>query len=138
MKLQNTFFTLLILFVFSQVCFGQEKPKAELIDKFSQIPADELFARIDVFMLEILKDNSSQGYVVIYPALDSVKKDFRTERRYESLINKLLYHRKFYKSRISITRSEEKQAVEFELWKVPIKAEKTFVLEDKWSEILPV
>jgi hypothetical protein len=66
MKLQNTFLTLLILFVSFQFCFGQEKSKAELIDEFSLLSCDETVARVDNFVAVLKTEPSSKGFVITY------------------------------------------------------------------------
>ena len=65
MKLVKFPLALLILFVFSQICFGQEK-QALLSDTFKRIPLGELWARIDAFVQQLQQNSNSKAYIIIY------------------------------------------------------------------------
>jgi hypothetical protein len=137
MKLRPLLFAFLIWLAAVQFCFSQEKPKAVLFDKFSETVEEETSARVDIFMGDLINEPTSQGYVVIHPKKDSANKDFVRERRYEKFIKNKISLQKFDKSRIEIIRSEVRDEIELELWKVQPGAEKPFLIVEKWSEILP-
>lgn len=132
MKLVKGFLTLLILLVSLEVCFGQEKSEALLIDKFGNLACGDIMARTDILLHELLKDPNSQGYVVLYPEKNSVKEALRLEK----IINGGIYMRRFDKNRITVVRSKENNYKEatVEFWKVPFNAEKPSFVEEKWAD----
>jgi hypothetical protein len=129
MRFQKYLFVSIILFAFFQTCFGQEKPKAELIDEFGLIGCEGILSRIDNFMVEIMNEPNSIGYAVIYgkqnKALDSL--------RYESWINGNVRFRGFDVNRLVTIRGKEQENLEIELWRVPAGVEKPFSTESKWN-----
>ena len=128
----------MILFVSFRISFAQEKPKAVLFDKFNHTVVGELWARIETFVQELKQEPNLQGFVVIYPKKDLVKPDFRDFKRYARDINNRIYQQSAVdENRIFIVRSKEKDSLEVELWKVPLGAEKPFLIEDKWASPLP-
>lgn len=130
-------FLFLILFASVQICSAQEKPQAVLFYKFGHVVEESFYAFIDTFLSEIQGDKNYQGYVVIHPTKNSVKRNFIRERRYETIIESKISLQKFDKNRIFIVRGDERDETEIELWKVPHGAEKPFSVEEKWAEILP-
>lgn len=66
MKLYKNLFVLIILFVTIQICFGQEKPKAELIDEFGDTSCENLIAGQDFLLSSLQSDPTAVGYAVIY------------------------------------------------------------------------
>lgn len=135
MKLTKIFFILTILFASFQICSAQEKPKAILSDKFGRVVEEQFYAFIDSFMQDLERDKIYQGYVVIHPTKDSIKRDFSRERRYETIIKNKISLQGFDKNRITIVRGDEKDETEIELWKIPSGAEKPFSIEEKWVDI---
>ena len=131
MKLLKGSSILLIFLVSSLVCFGQEKSEANLVDRFGDLSCEDILSRIDYFMYLLSEDPKAQGYVVIYPEKDSIKRALRFER----LINGSIYSRRFDKSRIILIRNKEDDAAMVELWKVPFGAEKPFFVEEKWVDV---
>jgi hypothetical protein len=135
MKLIKIFLILVILLSCFQTCVGQEKAKANLIDRFSNISLGDLWSRIDGFVYLLSQNPGSNGYVVIYPGKDSIKQDFRLEKRFKKLIINRFYQLKhFDENRVAIVRSQEKDELEIELWEVEPKAEKPFSIVDMWAE----
>ena len=63
MKLHKLFFTILILFTSFQICFGQEKPQAELIDNSDKV--DCCRPVFQYFLSEIINSNAD-GYIIIF------------------------------------------------------------------------
>ena len=129
MKLQKYFYVLIILFASIQICFGQERPKAELIDEFGLIGCEGILSRIDNFMVEIMNEPNSVGYAVIYgkknKALDSLQ--------YEGWINGNVRFRRFNEDRLITIRGKEQDNLKIELWIVPAGIEKPFFTESKWN-----
>ena len=80
MKLQKILLILLILFDSFQICFGQEKPKAELIDEFGNITCEDLIARQDNLIALLQNDPTAVGYVVIYGKKDDLRGSWRNKR----------------------------------------------------------
>jgi hypothetical protein len=116
MKLQNAFLTLIILFVSSQVYFGQEKQKAELIDEFGKICSEDLMARYDGFMNHLQNDPSAQGYIIFYG-------DSSVEGRNLKFIHYLTEYypvvRGFDKSRLRLLRGANRNQMSIQFWVVP-------------------
>jgi hypothetical protein len=136
MKLKRIFLVFAILSALSQICPAQtEKPtKAVLFDKFLEQPFGSTIARIDNFVAHLSYNPNSDGYVVIYPEKNSIKQDFRREKRYkEIIINRFYQVSRFDEKRFLIVRGEEKDEMEIELWEVSRGAEKPFSI----LEILP-
>jgi hypothetical protein len=136
-KSSITYVLLIILFASSQLCFGQDKSEAVLFDSFNKVVPEEMAARLESFITELRSEPNSQGYVLIYPEKDSIKQNFRLERRYEKFIKEIISLVRFDKNRILIVRSKEAETVKVEFWKVPPGIDKPFSVEDKWSETLP-
>lgn len=138
MKLTKFFLILLILFTSFQICSSQEKPKADLFDKFGhQVVPEEFAARLEGFLQKIVENPFSQGYVAIHPKKNSINQNFKRERGYERFVKNLISIYKFDKSRITVVRSDEKEEIELEFWIIPPGAEKPFSIEEKWAEYIP-
>lgn len=136
MKLKGIFVVLAILSALSQVCRAQEeKPKAVLFDSFNAVPLGDLWGRIDQFVQHLSQNPNSTGYVIIYPAKNSIKQNFKEERRFkESITNRFYQISKFDEKRFLIVRGAEKNELEIEFWEVPQGAEKSFSVQDMWME----
>ena len=119
MKLQKTFFILLILFISLQICFGQEKPKAELIDNFGKVSCEEYWARLDNFFNLLHSEPTLTGYIILY----GEKNSSHTNLRYERITDGIVKFGNRERSRLVIIRGTEKDSVQIEFWKVPAGAE---------------
>ena len=133
MKLQKIFLVSVILFAFFQIYFGQEKPKAVLIDEFPAVPCDEFSARTDNFLIELHNNSDSQGYAVI----SGSNKDLRRMVGYELLTKGTIALRNFDKNRIVLVRGEEAENFQIQFWRVPPGAEKPDFKETKWNFVFP-
>jgi hypothetical protein len=122
MKMPKAFLFLTILFASFQICFGQEKAEAVLIDEFSSMPCDEFLARIDQFFTDLNNNPSSMGYFVIYPEKISARKAIP----YVNWINAQLALRKFDESRYIIIQGEKRDEQKIEFWRVPPGSEDNF------------
>jgi len=111
-----------ILLAAVQFCFGQEKPRAVLVDKFDQLICENMEARFDQLFIELQNDPSSTGYVVIY----SGEKSFRKRFLYEIEFISHLKWRKFSTERIKVIHLAEGDRFGIELWKVPRGADDPF------------
>lgn len=128
---------LIILFASHQICLGQDKSEAVLFNSFNKVVEEDVAARLEAFIQELTKNQNLQGYVVIHPEKNSIKQNFRMERRYERFIKKIISILKFDKNRIDFVQTKESETIEIEFWKIPTGAEKPFSVEDKWAEIPP-
>lgn len=129
MKAQKILHILICLFVVSQISFGQEKPKAILVDEFGNISCDDFLARIDGLFNELQNEPNSQGYVVIYG-----KKDYlRRKIAYELWTNGAIKFRNFDSSRIIKVRGAETENIKIQFWKVSIGADKPYFNEASWN-----
>lgn len=119
MKLQKIFFILLILFVSLQICFGQEKPKAELIDEFGKISCEEYWARLDNLFTLLHSKPTLTGYIILY----GEKNSLYTNLRYERITDGIVRFGNRERSRLVIIRGAEKENIHVQFWKVPAGAE---------------
>lgn len=138
MKLQRSFFILIILFALFQIGFGQDESKAEIIDEFGRISCDDFLARIDNFYIALDNNPNSQGYIVIYGDNDYL----RTKLVYELWFNGAakfgaVKSENFSDNRITKIRGEEKGNIKIQLWKVPDGAKKPDFNEEKWNFVFP-
>lgn len=132
MKLQKTFFVLAILFISFQICFGQEKPKANQVDEFGAIGCDDFLARVDNFAYALENEPSSTGYAIIY-----ADKDSRQAKGYEIWLNGQIYFRKFDSRRIIVKRAAKEDIFRVVFWKVRAGADLPIFIEQKVSYVLP-
>lgn len=140
MKLKRIFFILAILSACAQFCPAQEEkpPQAVLFDRFNLVPLGALWARIDNFITYLSQNPNSNGYIVIYPEKDSIKENFRQERRLKNqIINRFYQRNGVDEKRFLIVRSAEKDELEIEFWAVPPGAEKPFSVQETWLEETP-
>jgi hypothetical protein len=132
MKLQKVVLISLILFAL-QICLGQEKLKAELIDEFGKINCEELQARIDGFYQNGLGNNlSSTGYIVIYGNNNSLEK-YLLEVRFKSAV----VSQKYDFNRVVFVRGKNNDSTHGQFWLVPEGANKPDFDEENWDYALP-
>ncbi len=119
MKLRQVFFTLLFLFMTSQFCLGQEKPKAVLVNEFGKVCSEELMALYDGFFVELQNYPTTTGYIIFYG-------DNSAEGRNLKFIN---YLNKFYpnargfdKTRLSLIRGKNQNQMKIQFWVAPAGA----------------
>lgn len=129
MKLKKTFIILLILLVSLQICFGQEKPKAELIDEFHRVPCDEMLARVDNFVTELIKEPKSNGLVIIF---GKGGEDLRN-LRYEQLLKSAVKKRRFDIDRIVFVHGENEETLRVQFWKIPVGVDLLGHEKGNWS-----
>ena len=128
MKLTKVFIFFILLCISFQICPGQEKPEAVLVDQFGRITCEELWARLDQFSNELSNNPDSTGYIVIYPEKASV----RTGIGYINLIKGHWNFRKLDETRYLIIQGAERDAVNIEFWRVPPGADDSFYKGEKW------
>lgn len=133
MKLQKSLFILVILLVSLQVCFGQEKPEAILIDELEGFPCDEFLARTDAFFISLQNNPDSQGYAVISGKNEELQKKVG----YELFIKGAMAFRNFDRSRIIQIRGAETGNFKIQFWRVPAGAEKPDFKETAWNFVFP-
>lgn len=129
MKSPKTLLFFIILFVSIQICSGQEKSKALLIDQFAGIPCDELLARLDALAISLGNDPGSTGYIVIHPKKDSPS----TGIYYYNSIKGHWAIKRYDQTRLVIIQGAEKDVIDVELWNVPPGADKNFYEGEEWS-----
>jgi hypothetical protein len=129
MKLQKTFFILLILFISLQICFGQEKPKAELIDEFHRVPCDETLARVNNFVAELTNEPNSKGLVISF---GKKEKDLQN-LRYEQLIKNAVKVLRFDINHIIFAHGENEETLRLQLWKIPVGVDFPAFRRGEWS-----
>ena len=128
MKLTKVFIFFILLYTSFQICPGQEKPEAVLVDQFGKITCEELLARLDLFSTDLGNNPGSLGYIVIYPEKTSV----RTGISYINWIRGHWTFRKLDDTRYVIIRGEERDAINIEFWRVPPGADESFYKGEKW------
>lgn len=131
----------MVLLVCAQICVAQTEkpPQAVRFDTFLEHSFGSTIARIDNFVVHLLYNPNSVGYVVIYPEKNSIKQDFRREKRQKDIIINRFYQVSggLDEKRFQIVRGVEKDEMEIELWRVPAGAEKPFSVLETWREETP-
>lgn len=107
--------SLLLLLVF-QFSFGQEKPKAKLIDEFGKPCREEFQMRIDSFHMELRNNPSSTGYIIFYGSET-------LEARNLSYFSVLSNYHKERKLPIQTVRGANQKEEKTQFWIVPSGAE---------------
>ena len=133
MKLQNTIFICLIACLAFQNCFGQQTPKAELIDEFGSITWEELAARLDNLMNQLGQQPNTVAYVVIH---NGKVINNRERFRYEQWTRGQLKARDFDEKRFYIIRAEDRNQLQIQFWLVPDGAKKPSFSKIKWDVAL--
>lgn len=133
MKFCNVFFPLLILLSGFETGFGQEAPKAILVDKFDAMTCKIAMAKLDAFYTDLAKNPNSTGYIVIYPDKTSIKKGFA----YERWIKNYIVFKKYDAKRVVTLRGSKSAAPRIELWNVTFGADQSFYVEEKWTPAFP-
>lgn len=120
---------LLIFFVFSSLCLGQNetsnaKPTARQIDEFDRAANGDVKARMDNFLIELANNLDSEGFIINYgtPREISIRKS--------QLITAMKF-RKYDQTRVTFVDGGFYKTVKTEFWMVPPGAEppipRTFV-----------
>lgn len=117
MKIILTFLLLISAF---QFCFGQEQPKAVLVDTFHKLACEDLRIHTSFFLTELSKESNSKGYAVIYEGKDGQNPSSWFE---QALIGSIYVHR-FKRELLQVVYGEKREHFEVEFWKVPVDAEK--------------
>ncbi|MBS1794500.1 MAG: hypothetical protein JSS81_11630 [Acidobacteria bacterium] len=132
MKSQKLIFLLVLLFSLP-VCFGQQKPAAELYDETGFLPCDELKGRVDGLFIALSSRPDSKGLIIIPDDPDNRLENYR----YESLVRRIIDFRSYDPGRVEFVhaRSEGKKLwVQF--WLVPPEAERVRYAEETWDYVL--
>jgi hypothetical protein len=119
MKSPKIIFASVILLTAFNICFGQDKPKAEIIDQFDEINCEELLARLDNFLIAMRNNPNAAGYIIISGGKND-KNSFRDEWR----IRGHLEFRRFDDSQLTIAKAEVVKDSYTKFWLVPAGAEK--------------
>lgn len=119
MKLHKIIFTHLLLITTLQICFGQEKPKAELITGFNgRISNDSLLTMADLFQT-VLSESDSIGYIILYDVEDNPFYKYLYRRRIKSC-----FDRRGYTNENNVFLfGKNKNELQIEFWKVPKHSE---------------
>ena len=132
MKLPKTFFILLILLVSLKICFGQEKPKAELIDNFTQSPCDETMARVDNFTTILRNEPESKGLVISFGLKDKNLRNLRYEQFFKDAVKGRIRYQ-FDVKRVTFIRGANEEKLRVQLWKIPANADLPAYETGNWS-----
>lgn len=124
----------LLLILAFQVSFGQEKPKAEILDSIGPSNCEELKKRAHGFLTDISKDPNAVGYAVIYEKKDGIKRSNWNER----LLMKTVELGKFNKNILKVVYGEKKENYGIEFWKVPKGVEKPNYVNEFLPDALPI
>lgn len=130
MKSQKIFLVLIILFVSLQIGFGQEKPKAELIDDMGKETCESFWSRFDSFFNLLQNEPTSTGYIIIHGKKEN---SLPVNLRYERLTDGIVRFRNLDRSRLIIIRGEIRDDIQIEFWKVPAGAETPTFTEENWN-----
>ena len=134
MKLQKVSIVLVVLFASLQICFGQEKPKAELVDEFGKIVCEDLQVRTDIFYRNGLGSNSSStGYIVINGSKNNSLEKYLLEVRFKSAI----ISNKYDFNRVVFIHGKDGDSTHGQFWIVPAGADKPDFNEANWDYALP-
>lgn len=134
MKSKTIPLILIVLFASFQIFFGQEKPKAKLVDEFRKITSEDFGARLDILFSELTQKPNSTAYVVIH---NGKVLDNRERFRFEQLAKGYIKNARFDEKRIYIIRAKDLDEVKIEFWVVPEGAEKPSFTQVKWDSALP-
>lgn len=113
----------LILILGSSIIFAQTEdqtprdpvPQAVKTDEFGQVTNGELKARFDSFMIDLQKDNNSQGWIINFGSARGVV-------RREKTIKSYITFRNLDPLRITFVNGGFRQKQETQFWIVPIGA----------------
>lgn len=92
----------------------------ELIDEFSNIPDDDLIARLDNLFIRLNGDPNATGYIVNYGSAKNIKSR-------EKLFKDFYKHRKYDLSRIVFVNGGKEKEIRTRLWIVPAGADPTTI-----------
>lgn len=120
----KSFLASLILILAFQLCFGQEKLKAELLDETGSI--DCCYPNFQMFLSELEKSNS-QGYIIIYGNKNNKLGNYRYEQSIKS------WYGFRGNPKIHILHGKSEESIRIQFWKVPDRAEKPNFQEEPWD-----
>lgn len=113
-----------------QISFGQEKPKAKLVDEFGQLNC--CFPYFDAFYNNLVETNSD-GYVVI-----SRDREYPSSSLSYLYAVRTIFLLRDFRAKIHFIRSKSRDQIRTQLWKVPPGAEIPEFGEEVWNfEVLP-
>lgn len=115
MKILLTSFLLILAF---QVCFGQEKAKAELVSDDTVYNCCDLQNRFYNFAEDIYKSEKTVGYIVIYNERNNLQKSLYYESVLLAILSRFNDNKKIF-----LIRGKTENIIRFEFWKVPQNAE---------------
>ncbi len=121
-------FLLICLFPF-QICFGQEKPKAELVDEFGKLNCDDFLARTHNFAVSLANNPNSQGDVIVY----GEKNEQYYNHRFMDLIKAGIVQLRLDISRFVFVRGDDSNDLRIQFWIVPTGADRPDFVEENWS-----
>jgi hypothetical protein len=134
MKLTKIILILMILFSSFCICFGQEKPKAELLGEYGKVTWEELVARLDNLLYQLDQKPNSTAYLVINNEKVLDNRDRFTYELYAKGHLNLESRNSFVdKKRIFVIRAEDRDEFKIQIWLVPEGAEKPAFREVKWD-----
>lgn len=124
---------LIVLFASFQLCFGQEKPKAEIIDVIGKATCDDLTSRLESVSSSLNLRPNSKAYIITFG--DKINQFEKYHR--EQLIKGYSGFVKINPNRLVFLHGKDKENVESEIWIVPEGANKPVFEEDNWDYKVP-
>lgn len=117
--------TLILLISAFQVSFGQEKPKAEIYDKIGLWTCHDVKMRAVDFAIELVKDQNSIGYAVVYEKKGGKKRTEIIENVIKNSVYLIDLDRigAVKRPTIRLVYGEPRDNFEIEFWKVPKDAD---------------
>ncbi len=100
----------------SEATVHGDPPDPMLIDEFGNIGYEDIYARIDAFLVELQNNPSSQGYIVNYGKQKNI-------RNREKFIRNHINQRKFDFSRITFVNGGKEKEIRTRVWVVPSGAD---------------
>lgn len=134
MKLQKFFLVFAVLFSF-QICFGQEKSKAELYLDMGYNSCDTTKGFINDLYVELGNNPNLKALIVIYGEQNNPLKSYKYESLMKDIIANFL---KYDPDLVSFAHAKSEKNLRVEFWLIPSEAEKPTFSEENWDYILPV
>jgi hypothetical protein len=129
MKVRTFYFAFVWSLLGLQICFGQAKPQAQLIDQLGDEACAISLIRIDNFLQTLHENPSSVGYAVIHPGPATFERGVRIER----MLKAKFYDRKFDPARVHMIRSDNRPSSSVEFWVVPPGASPPAFVAAEWN-----
>ena len=119
----------IIILFFAVFVFAQEKAKAILVDEFGQTSCEEIWVRLDNFLIQLNENPGAIGTAEISGKIGDAHKDLY----FESQINMYFLRRKIPRERWSIVRTRPGTERSFRFWLTPTGGDLPKINAAEWS-----